>query len=163
MFRLIIFLGLVALILVAIVRGWVSFSWLSGDDKSRASLTIDRDKIKEDISTAKEKARQLSEKPKAQAGKTVRGKVVTMEKDRVTVDGGEDVLVTTTIVPGGGSASGRQSHGHLYDAGESAHCDGNSQGLDSRSLRAPSASDRETPDPSLTLRALYPIITRRYP
>ena len=53
---------IILLILAAVYFGWVRFSTSDGTDSSKVTVTIDKDKIREDKEKIVEKADDLSEK-----------------------------------------------------------------------------------------------------
>ena len=81
MFR---FLGtLLCLALVALVVGWVNVSWFGKESQEQtgATITIDKNKIKEDVATVKDKAGDLQHRGDPQPN--VERKTETKEQGKV--------------------------------------------------------------------------------
>jgi hypothetical protein len=75
-------LALVALVVVAFVRGWVNVSWLGKESQETgATITIDKNKIKDDVATMKNKAGDLQNRSDPQAN--VERKTETKDQGKV--------------------------------------------------------------------------------
>jgi exosome complex RNA-binding protein Rrp4 len=92
MFRFLLVALVVVLVGLAIFRGWVRFSWQDDSDQSQTTMTIDKEKIKEDV-------RDLRKQVLPKTGSTVTGKVQTVGQDQITVVTNADKTVTLDIVP----------------------------------------------------------------
>ena len=98
MFRWLFLILLIVLVVVAFNRGWVSFSWNEQDkDKNVAALTIDKDKIKEDVHALTDKARQAVQ-PNA-SGSTLHGTVEAVTADELRLRTVGEKSVTVRITP----------------------------------------------------------------
>jgi hypothetical protein len=105
MFRFLTFLCsvlIVALIVVAFVRGWVTFSVFNKENSNQtgAAVTIDKTKIKDDVAVVKEKVHMTSKPADGSAdGKSADGSADGKQKTRVhgTVKeiGTSEVILTT--------------------------------------------------------------------
>jgi len=93
-------LAFVALLAVALVRGWVSVSWFSKEsqDQAGATVSIDKNKIKEDVATVKNKAGDLQHRGDPQANlergteTKVQGKVQAVSQKQLTLMAGDQPL-----------------------------------------------------------------------
>jgi hypothetical protein len=79
-------LALVALVAVAFVRGWVNVSWFGKENQEQtgATITIDKNKIKGDVATVKNKAGDLQNRTDPQ--NNVETKTETKDRGKVQPD-----------------------------------------------------------------------------
>ncbi|MBI3411197.1 MAG: hypothetical protein HY040_22920 [Planctomycetes bacterium] len=99
MLRVLFLMFLAVLIVVTVVafnRKWVTFDWANKDDsKTEATVTVDRDKISEDVAAAKKSARQAFTPNAA----TIRGTVALVNEERLQVRTADLTTVTVRLTP----------------------------------------------------------------
>jgi len=133
---LIVLAVLVVVAVVAFNRKWVTFDWANKDDsKSEATVTVDREKISEDVAAAKKSARQTFTRDAATT--TVRGTVATVNNEMVQIRTADSQTVDVRLRPDTDvrRAEQRIKPGEIVVGDEvSVEADHGAQGQEARSI-----------------------------
>jgi hypothetical protein len=96
MLRIVILIVLIVIVVLAFSRDWVTFNWTTkNEEKSEATVTFDREKLKEDIGTAEKKTREAL----GIKSSTIRGTVESVKGNQLEVRTGDRNLVTVRLTP----------------------------------------------------------------
>jgi hypothetical protein len=101
MFRTIILLVIVGFVAVVFWRGWLEFSVTNkgGQNETDATLTINKNKIKQDLEYLKNREHSVAKESKDIAETTDHGRVQTLGKDQLSLLTAEGQTLKVGIAP----------------------------------------------------------------